>query len=29
MNGFEKLVKEKLKTHGWTLLRSAKGSHEY
>ena len=29
MNGYEKLVKEMLSKHGWMLLRSAKGSHEY
>jgi predicted RNA binding protein YcfA (HicA-like mRNA interferase family) len=29
MNGYEKLVKEILSQHGWMLLRSAKGSHEY
>ena len=29
MDGYEKLVKQKLKEHGWMFLRSAKGSHEY
>ncbi|MTI64404.1 type II toxin-antitoxin system HicA family toxin [Methylophaga sp.] len=29
MNGFEKDVKKILTENGWSLLRSAKGSHEY
>jgi len=29
MNGFEKEVKQILLQHGWNLIRSAKGSHEY
>jgi predicted RNA binding protein YcfA (HicA-like mRNA interferase family) len=29
MNGYEKLVKQMLVQHGWMLLRSGKGSHEY
>jgi len=28
MNGFEKLVKEMLAKHGFSFLRSGKGSHE-
>jgi predicted RNA binding protein YcfA (HicA-like mRNA interferase family) len=28
MDGYEKLVKELLRQHGCTLLRSGKGSHE-
>ncbi|BCG63994.1 MAG: toxin [Methyloprofundus sp.] len=29
MNGYEKQVKAILTSHGWRLLRSGKGSHEY
>lgn len=29
MNGFENAVKDKLREHGWSFARSAKGSHEY
>ena len=29
MNGYEQLVKAKLRENGWEFLRSAKGSHEY
>lgn len=28
MNGYEKLVKEQLLKHGYTLVRTGKGSHE-
>jgi len=28
MNGYEKLVKEVLKQHGWWFLRTGKGSHD-
>lgn len=28
MNGYEKLVKEQLRLHGWAFFRSGKGSHE-
>jgi len=28
MNGYEALIKDILSKHGWTFLRSGKGSHE-